>query len=225
MSAWLLTLLLLTATPTQAAPDWDAAYDRAATVGLVSGVTAPIVPPAASAVTFAILKERMGPAPNLLEPCGAGGIGGVICLLLLPVLVVGQIVATYVWVVLPLARTFIYTSPLYAVGPPILAASAMRGRRALNELGHDVPGTWGVLSYGFYGIEMVGLVGTSIGLNTSGGGSVTLPLAIAGWTGSLTSGLLQWRVNRRHHRGTVGSAPPAERRRMNLPTIQVGGRF
>jgi len=224
MMSWLL-LFHLSATPTQAAPDWNTSYDRAATVGLVSGITAPTVPPIASAVTFAILREQMGPPPNLLSSCNNGGIGAVICVLLFPVLVITQVVATYIWVVLPLAKTFVYTAPLYAAGPAFLTGSAMRGRRALNELGGDVPGTWGHFSWGLYGVETVGLLGTTLALTIGGGGaSFTLPLAVAGWTGSLTSGLLQWRVNRRHNVGLAG-AKPAANRRMEFPMVRVGGVF
>ena len=146
MISWLV-LFLLSTSSTQAAPDWGARYDRAATVGLVSGITAPVVPPVASAVAFVLLKERMGPAPNLLASCNSGGVGTAFCLIFFPVLVIGEVVATLVWIVLPLAQTFLYTSPLYALGPPLLTGSAMRGRRALNGLGHDVPGTWGVMSW------------------------------------------------------------------------------
>lgn len=219
---WLLLASLALADPAPA----EVRYHRNADVALYGGIPAAVVPPVATGITFALRMEQLGPPPDVFQICRQGPIGALICAITLPVLVAVQIVMWEVWLLDAIVTAAAYTMPLYAVLPGLLVHTSARARRALLDLGEDVPGGWAIAGYTAFGLHVAGMATVAVAALTEEEDLLApaAAVAVAGWAGGITAGLVQWSIDTKHARA-AGIAGPDARSRVVVPIAAVAGRF
>lgn len=202
-------------------------YHNNARVALWGGIASAAVPPVATGIVIALRMQRLERPPSTLEICREGPVGAIICVLLFPVLIAIDMVMFEVWLIDVVARSAIETAPLYPVLPALLLRTSYQGRRALLDVGLDVPGTWGALGTVALGLHVGALAGAFIAAEVDSEDAFT-PLAAAsfvGWAGSVGCGLAQWSVDRRHAHLAGVAGPDWNANAREIPLIVVSGQW